>query len=314
MGREIVAAPVLKWAGSKLRLIKQIEKHLPTQLHQKYYVEPFVGGAALLFWMLNHYGDQFAGVVANDHNVDLINMYKTIQCDVEPLIDELESLARGMRSAKNHCDFYLERRTEYNSRHDECRVRRSALLIFLNRMCFNGLYRVNSKGEFNVPFGKRPGAQIYNAEVLRKDSEVLKPVEFIAGDYKAAQVDERYQDKAFYYFDPPYRPLNTTSNFNRYTKDLFGEFEQLQLASHCRMLDSKGAKVMLSNSDTTVVTPEDRFYEQQFPQPPFVHHRIMAPRLVNSNPFKRGPIPEVLIVNYAPDALKKASRNVRGGR
>lgn len=297
MGKEIVAAPVLKWAGSKLRLIKQMEDFLPS-VHLKYYEEPFVGGGALLFWMLNNRGGFFEHIVANDHNSDLIGMYQSIQNSVEPLIGELEELQQGIRTARDPYDFYLTRREEYNSSTCTEQVRRAALLVFLNRTCFNGLYRVNQKGHFNVPFGKRPFAMIYNADLLRKDSEVLKRVIFTCGDYKDALAPVEFQDQAFYYFDPPYRPLSHTSNFSRYTKDLFGEEKQIELALHCQQLDRLGANVMVSNSDTSETNPDDDFYERYFPRTRFNHHRVYAPRLVNANPYKRGPIPEILIENY----------------
>lgn len=299
MGKEIVAGPVLKWAGSKMRLIKQIRQYLPVQ-PKKFYVEPFVGGGALLFWMLNHYGDHFEEIIVNDHNPDLILMYQAIQNSVETLIAELESLVQEFRNSKDPAEFYLARREEYNSKSCTDGIRRSALLIFLNRTCFNGLYRVNLKGEFNVPFGKRPDAVIYVPEILRKDSETLKGVRFMCGDYARALAPEFDQDKAFYYFDPPYRPLNPTSNFTRYTKETFGEFEQIELAAHCKRLDDVGALVMVSNADTTIYNPHDTFYKDHFPRKRFFHFTVMAPRLVNANPFKRGPIPEVLITNYKP--------------
>lgn len=308
MGKEIVAAPILKWAGSKLRLIEQIKPHLPVS-PRKFYVEPFVGGAALLFWMLNNRSEYYEQFIVNDHNQDLIGMYETVKDNVEPLIKQLEELTQGIRAAKDAYEYYLARRVEYNSEACTDKLERAALLIFLNRMCFNGLYRVNREGKFNVPFGKRPDAVIYVPEVLRKDSEALKCVTFMHGDYSNAMVSEMDQDKAFYYFDPPYRPLNPTSNFNRYTKDVFGEYEQIALARHCRMLDEQGAFVMISNSDTSVANPDDDFYRREFPVPQFHHYKVLAPRLVNSNPFKRGPVPEVLITNYVPEPLRSRKQS-----
>lgn len=300
MGKEIEAAPVLKWAGGKLRLIEQMYKHMPT-VYKRYYVEPFVGGGALLFWMLNHRSDLLECVIANDKNPDLINMYKVIQTDVEALIDELARLQNGIRNnCKDPCEYYLARRDEYNNPRTDDKVERAALMIFLNKMCFNGLYRVNKKGEFNVPFGRRPNATIFIPEVLRKDCEALKGVEFTLGDYSSARAPG-FQDEAFFYFDPPYRPLNPTSKFTNYTKEDFGEAEQIALAKHCQALDAEGAFLMISNADTTVRNPQDHFYKEWFPSPRFHHHKVLAPRSVNANPFKRGAIPEVLITNYVPD-------------
>lgn len=304
MGKEIVASPILKWAGSKLRLIKQIETHLPSfNSRFDYYIEPFVGGGALLFWMLNNRSEFFGHAIAYDHNRDLINMYKTVQADVESLIDQLKCLQAEIRASKDPQEYYLARRTEYNSLNTTDVVRRSALLVFLNRTCFNGLYRVNRYGEFNVPYGKRPNALICNTEVLRKDSEILKCVEFVCGDYSEALAPDGFNNHVFYYFDPPYRPLSSTSNFDRYTKDVFGEQQQIELAKHCQELDRQGAFLMISNSDTSAVRPDDRFYQRYFPVSQFYHHRVFAPRLVNANPQKRGPIPEILITNYRPSRL-----------
>ena len=217
-----------------------MQKYFPS-VQKKYYVEPFVGGGALLFWFLNHYGDRFEHMIANDHNRDLIEMYKTVREEVEGLIAELRDLTLAIRSSTDPYAFYLTRRSEYNSTDCTDRVRRSALLIFLNRTCFNGLYRVNREGKFNVPFGKRPFAVIYSAEILRRDSDALKKVEFLCGDYSKATAPKGCNDQAFYYFDPPYRPLNPTSDFSRYTKEVFGEKEQIALALHCQELDKQGA-------------------------------------------------------------------------
>ena len=312
MGKKIVATPILKWAGSKLRLIKQLEEYLPSfETRFEYYIEPFVGGGALLFWMLNNRSDYFGQAVAYDHNRDLINMYKTVQKDVESLIEQLESLQAEIRAATDPREYYLERRSEYNCSKTTDVVRRSALLIFLNRTCYNGLYRVNRLGEFNVPYGKRPNALICNAEVLRKDSEDLRCVEFVCGDYSEALAPDGFQDRSFFYFDPPYRPLSPTSSFDRYTKDVFGERQQIELAEHCQMLNRQGAHLMISNADTSGTRPNDMFYEEHFPRPPFYHHRVFAPRLVNANPHKRGPIPEILITNYRPVKLKSVKRKCR---
>lgn len=294
-----VAVPIIKWAGSKQQLIKQLEAFLPTDFRRLHtYVEPFVGGGALLFWILNNHAGHFKTIIANDHNADLIRMYRCAQEDVESLIGELRALTSEFRQARDPCAYYLERRKEYNCPLCTDQTRRSALLVFLNRTCFNGLYRVNQKGEFNVPYGQRPLVQIYNAEALRQTSEALKRVHFVCGGYELAGGELESQDGTFYYFDPPYRPLTPTSNFTRYTKEIFGEAEQKKLASHCIDLHRRGAAWMLSNSDTRIKCPGDLFYKTHFEDYGFVIRQVMARRCVNSNAFKRGKIPEVLITSY----------------
>lgn len=303
MGNEIKAAPFLKWAGGKLRLIGQMRKHMPS-VWLRYYVEPFLGGGALLFWMLNNRKEYFERVIANDNNPDLIGVYKTVQTDVESLIGELERLQSGIRTCRRDpCEYYLARREDYNNPKITNVVERAALFIFLNKTCFNGLYRVNKKGEFNVPFGRRSDISIYSAEILRADSKAFRGVEFTVGDYSSVRAPG-FQDEAFFYFDPPYRPLNGTSRFTNYTKESFGEKEQIALAKYCQALNREGAFLMISNADTMVVNPNDDFYDKWFPRPAFHHHKVWAPRYVNSDPAGRGVISEVLITNYVPSPAK----------
>ncbi len=297
MDTKLKAAPILKWAGGKGRLIAQMRQYLePPSERWQYYVEPFVGGAALLCWMLNEYGESFEGIIANDNNSDLIGMYRTVKTDVESLIGELERLQQGIRTAKEAGEYYLARRQEFNDPKVTDPIVRASLLIFLNKTCYNGLYRVNKKGEFNVPFGKRSNVTIYDPMVLRMDSEAFKCVEFMCGDYSKATVSRH--DRALYYFDPPYRPLTPTSSFTGYTQEAFGEAEQIRLAEHCRQLDEEGADLMISNADTSEVNPTDDFYTRNFPSQSFRINKVMAPRFVNADSSKRGPIPEVLITNF----------------
>ena len=292
-------APIIKWAGGKQKLIDQMRNFFPTRFPKGYvYVEPFLGGASLLFWMLDQWGDDMREVRANDQNVDLIRMYQTVQGDVEALIKQLHELRAGIRESRDPAEYYYLRRAEYNDKGNSDVVRRSALLIFLNHTCYNGLYRVNRKGDFNVPYGKRQFVQIFDSDVLRADSEALKCVRFSHMDYKAVKVTGQLSDRVFYYFDPPYRPLTSTSNFCQYTEGQFDEHEQIQLAQHCRDLHNDGAWWMLSNSDTRVANPKDDFYERHYGD--FHINTIMAPRMINSNALRRGAIPEVLITNYQP--------------
>ncbi len=292
-------APILKWAGGKKRLIDQLRAYFPHEFPKRY-VEPFVGGGALLFWMLENL--EYFGideVLANDKNVDLIQMYQTVKLNVDALIEQLEELQAEIRKASDSEEYYLLRREEYND--DSCTdtLRRSALMIFLNRTCFNGLYRVNSKGKFNVPYGKKQFVNIFDPEVLRADSEAFGCVTFTHEGYQEAIFRDGDFNDVFYYFDPPYRPLTPTSSFASYTKDAFGEKEQIALARHCKMLHEEfHAWWMLSNSYTKDARPDDDFYERNFEDEGFHVKVVTAPRMINAKASKRGAIKEVLIMNY----------------
>lgn len=292
--------PFVKWAGGKGSLIPQITKYYPEDLKTGVidkYVEPFVGGGAVLIDILQKYDVKEA--YAYDTNKDLINAYNVIKTDVNSLINKLkkyedEYISLEMEDRKK---YYYDVRSEYNSseiKNGKTSLKRAAEFIFLNRTCFNGLYRVNQSGDFNVPMGKYKNPTICDEENLEVLSKLIKNVEFICGDY---QTTEEIVDKnTFVYFDPPYRPLSVTSGFTSYTKDDFDDEDQKQLASYFRTLDTKDAKLMLSNSNPKNVNEEDTFFDDIYSG--FNINELQANRMINANANKRGKISELLIINY----------------
>lgn len=263
------------------------------------YVEPFVGGGAVLFWLCERFlsgGERnLRNLVINDFNADLIGAYRTVKSNVAELIDVLGEIeAKFRESPGDGTAFYHERRDEFNSR-DQGATRQSALLIYLNHTCYNGLYRVNADNEFNVPYGKRKDVTILDRDVLLADAEALRHVKVMEpGDFARAGAGLADQRKAFYYFDPPYRPLSRTSSFSNYTRLGFDDAEQRRLAGHCTRLAAEGASILVSNSDTA-----DTFYESNYPAVSgFAISRITATRMVNSKATRRGKVGEVLISNY----------------
>ena len=292
--------PFVKWAGGKGSLIPQITKYYPEDLKTGVidkYVEPFVGGGAVLIDILQKYDVKEA--YAYDTNKDLINAYNVIKTDVNSLINKLkkyedEYISLEMEDRKK---YYYDVRSEYNSseiKDGKTSLKRAAEFIFLNRTCFNGLYRVNQNGDFNVPMGKYKNPTICDEENLEALSKLIKNVEFICGDY---QTTEEIVDKnTFVYFDPPYRPLSVTSGFTSYTKDDFDDEDQKQLASYFRTLDTKDAKLMLSNSNPKNVNEEDTFFDDIYSG--FNINELQANIMINANANKRGKISELLIINY----------------
>lgn len=299
MGTE--AKPFLKWAGGKGQLLSQLEQHLPDDLKEKEftYFEPFVGGGAMLFYMLQRFPNIKRAVI-NDINSYLITAYRVIRDSSIELIErlaELEKCYYDLNEDEAKKSFFLEARTKFNENNlDE--IDRTKYLIFLNRTCFNGLYRVNAKGKFNVPFGRYLHPTICNKDVLKADSQLLNQVEVVIlnGDYE--QTSKYLSDGLnFFYFDPPYRPLDSTSSFNSYAKEEFNDVEQIRLRDFCAKLNQKPKiKWMLSNSDCSARNPEDTFFEELYCD--FNINRVQASRAINANPKKRGKLTELLIKNY----------------
>ncbi|MBE6315400.1 MAG: DNA adenine methylase [Muribaculaceae bacterium] len=299
MGTE--AKPFLKWAGGKGQLLSQLEQHLPDDLKEKEftYFEPFVGGGAMLFYMLQRFPNIKRAVI-NDINSYLITAYRVIRDSSIELIErlaELEKCYYDLNEDEAKKSFFLEARTIFNENNlDE--IDRTKYLIFLNRTCFNGLYRVNAKGKFNVPFGRYLHPTICNKDVLKADSQLLNQVEVVIlnGDYE--QTSKYLSDGLnFFYFDPPYRPLDSTSSFNSYAKEEFNDVEQIRLRDFCAKLNQKPKiKWMLSNSDCSARNPEDTFFEELYCD--FNINRVQASRAINANPKKRGKLTELLIKNY----------------
>ncbi len=295
------AKPFLKWAGGKGQLIPQLEHHLPDDLkeHEFTYIEPFVGGGAMLFYMLQHFPNIKRAVI-NDVNSYLITTYQVIKKFPNALIERLSALEQqyfASESEESKKDFYLQARVTFNN--DELDdIDRAKYLIFLNRTCFNGLYRVNSKGRFNVPFGRHLHPTICNSEVIKADSQLLNRTDVVIlnGDYELTQ-NYMSDGHHFFYFDPPYRPLNATSSFNSYSKEEFNDNEQIRLRDYCAFLNQyPNVKWMLSNADCSAKNPEDTFFEKIYAD--YFINRVYASRAINANPNKRGKLTELLIKNY----------------
>ena len=292
--------PFIKWAGGKGKLIPQLKNFYPFKLENikiSKYVEPFVGGGAVLINILQEYDVKEA--YAFDINKDLINCYNVIKFDVEGLIEKLEIKEKEYKklSSKERQEYFYNIVRIYNSykiNENEINLKRASEFIFLNRTCFNGLYRVNKNGKFNVPYGKYKNPTICDENNLRKLSYLIKNVKFQYGDYKKS---ENYIDcNTFVYFDPPYRPLSNTSGFTSYTKEEFDDEKQKELAAYYRILNEKGAKLMLSNSNPKNTNQNDNFFEEIYKG--FYISKISAKRMINSNAKGRGEISELLITNY----------------
>ena len=232
-GKDMKAKPFVKWAGGKGQLVEQLDALLPKNFQNQKgitYVELFVGGGAMLFHVLAKYPN-ISRAVVNDMNADLVTCYRVIKKKPDALIAALQHLQNEYWNLNEEAlrkKMFLERRDRYNQ-HVGDDVETAALFIFLNRTCFNGLYRVNSKGLYNVPFGKAEHPLICDEGTLRADSALLQKVEILCGDY--SQVTNAIKGPAFFYFDPPYRPLTKTAAFTAYSKSGFDDNEQLRDSS-----------------------------------------------------------------------------------
>ena len=294
MTRKIHARPFLKWAGGKTQLISEIEKCLPREVSaEKFtYVEPFVGSGAVLFWMLSKFPN-LEKVVINDINADLINAYRVIAASPQELIAVLQELQRQYHALPHaeaeKKEYYYQKREIYNARKSD-KITHAALFIFLNRTCFNGLYRVNKSNLFNVPMGSYKQPTICDEQNILAVSTTLQNVDIISGDFE--DTIALATSTSFFYLDPPYKPLNATSGFNSYAKDEFGDNEQIRLNTFCKRLDELGCKWLLSNSDNQHDDFFARIYNGYFVK------RVNALRIINSKPDKRGKISELLINNF----------------
>ncbi|MBW1619469.1 DNA adenine methylase [Empedobacter falsenii] len=297
MTEKKIAKPFLKWAGGKTQLISDIERTLPTDITKKNftYIEPFVGSGAVLFWMLNNF-PKLEKAVINDINEDLINTYKTIASNPKELISILEILQNEFHDLEGNEEnkklYYYQKRELYNTRKEE-QSGQAALFIFLNRTCFNGLYRVNSKNLYNVPMGGYKKPTICDKENIMAVSNALQKVEILNGDFEQTL---NYADKnSLFYFDPPYKPLSETSSFNSYAKDEFNDSEQIRLKEFCTKLDELNHTWILSNSDVKGKNANDNFFDDLYSD--FNIQRVDARRNINANPEKRGKLTELLITN-----------------
>lgn len=295
---KIKAKPFLKWAGGKSQLIPTIDSFLPESFRKEReitYIEPFVGGGAMLFFMLQKYPNIKRAII-NDINPHLIKTYKVIRDKPLLLIEFLNELQSAYRSLYDHDaqkEFYLNIRNIFN-RENLSDIEDAAYMIFMNRTCFNGLYRENSKGEFNVPFGRYQNPTICDESLIIADSVLLQGVEIINGDFN--QTRNYIDGYTFIYFDPPYRPLDSTSSFNSYVKEAFNDNEQRRLHDFFVDLSAEGCFELLSNSDGKGRNVNDTFFDDLYHS--FTIERVLAKRCINANPSKRGVLTELLVRNY----------------
>jgi DNA adenine methylase len=299
------ARPFLKWAGGKTQLLNEFHKRLPEEIPTgkiTKYAEPFIGGGAFFLSLNQKYS--FEDCMICDVNEELILTYEVIKKTVEPLIENLGILESEYLSKdqRNRELLYYEVRNAFNRKLPGSNFQSfnpewivlAAWIIFLNRTCFNGLFRVNRKGEFNVPFGKYKNPKICNADNLKDVSALLKATRIESGDF--TKVRTFVDDASFVYFDPPYRPLNLMSSFTSYSKNSFFDADQVRLVQFFKELDKKGAKIMLSNSDPQNQNPDDTFFEDHFSD--YTIERVPATRMINSDGARRGKINELIITNY----------------
>lgn len=296
---EKTVKPFLKWAGGKGQLLKEIEKYYPFESNKiTKYAEPFVGGGAVLFDILSKY--DLKEVYISDINSELINTYCIIRDNVDALIEMLYAMQNDFipLDTDERKAYYVEKRELFNklkvNGNKFENIEKAALMIFLNKTCFNGLYRVNKKGLFNVPMGSYKNPLICDESNLRAVSKKLQKVNIVCGDYKnsADFIDEN----TFVYFDPPYRPLTETASFTAYTENLFNDEEQIELAKFVDDMSRKGAKVVVSNSDPKNSNTEDNFFDNIYSTHKI--KRVEATRMINCNSEARGKIKELLISNF----------------
>ncbi|WP_456105175.1 DNA adenine methylase [Prevotella sp.] len=303
------AKPFIKWVGGKTQLIGQLEAELPADFdnwENATYIEPFVGGGAMLFYMLQRY-PCIQHAIINDINTDLCTCYQTVKNEPELLIEalyDIENTYHNLKTEEERKLFFLNVRERYNKK-DLDAVENTTLFFFLNRTCFNGLYRVNKKGLFNVPFGKYVNPTICDPNTIRRDSELLQRVEILNGDFEVTF--DYAHDNTLFYFDPPYRPLSNTSSFNDYTKDDFNDNAQIRLKEYCDKIHRAGHKFMLSNSDCKGRNKEDNFFDNLYSS--YQIERLVASRSINSNPHKRGKLTEILVHNYLNTKAKAFNGN-----
>ncbi|MEN6341279.1 MAG: DNA adenine methylase [Methanospirillum sp.] len=299
------ARPFLKWAGGKTQLLHAIEPRLPRGLTDgtiTRYVEPFVGSGAVFFFVNHRF--PLKECFLYDINEELVILYQAVKRDVADLIEQATVLADEYAAASEmeRQDLFYRVRKRFNDERTEIDpatysdawVERGARLLFLNKTCFNGLFRVNARGEFNAPFGKYRNPAICNPLALEAASRALANTEILLGD--SAACAEVVDGETFVYFDPPYRPLNATSSFTSYAKHGFSDDDQVRLARLFASLDKRGAALMLSNSDPRNHDPGDRFFDDLYSA--WTIERVPARRSINCRGDRRGAVAELIIRNY----------------
>lgn len=276
MKKNKLIAPFLKWVGGKRQLMPAIKELIPKK-HTDYY-EPFIGGGAVLFEL------QPKKAIINDFNEELINVYQTIKENPEELILDL-------KTHKNESDYFYDLRAldREESFENMSNIKKASRVIYLNKTCYNGLYRVNNSGEFNSPFGRYKNPNIVNETTIRAVSKYLNTnnITILNGDFETALKGIKKGD--FVYFDPPYHPVSSSSNFTGYIQGGFDMYEQVRLRDLCNELNKKGVSFLLSNSATQFIEDLYKDYKISY---------VKANRSINSNAKKRGEIDEVLIRNY----------------
>ncbi|MDC3273548.1 Dam family site-specific DNA-(adenine-N6)-methyltransferase [Alphaproteobacteria bacterium] len=301
-----MSKPILKWAGGKTQLIKQIEEFLPEEIKTKKlkkYAEPFIGGGALFFYLQDKY--KIDETYISDTNKDLILLYKTVKENLNELLKQLLIISNkydAITIEEKRKEYFYKIRELYNEDITETSyqnltkesIHRVTQLIFLNRTCFNGLYRVNSKGLFNVPFGKYTNPGIYNEKSLRGASKLLKNTIIECSSYQ--NLPKEFLTNSLIYFDPPYRPLSNTSSFTAYNKSNFNDYSQIELANYYKNIsENKNLFLILSNSDPKNSDKNDNFFDELYDK--FLINRVNATRIINSKAKGRGKITEILVTN-----------------
>jgi DNA adenine methylase len=302
----INAKPFLKWAGGKKQLLFEFNSRLPLHMRNRKsiesYVEPFVGGGAMFFFLKRHYRVRKSSLF--DVNRELIMAYKVVKNDCKALIEELKEmedihLEKSEEARKKN---YYAVRKAYNLQMDgfgyedynDGWIKRTSYMIFLNKTCFNGLFRQNMAGKFNVPFGRYKNPTICDETNLTEVARALKTTEIFCGDF--TQSEACIENGSFVYLDPPYRPLNRTSNFTEYCRGGFADPDQIKLANFFEEMDKRGAYLMLSNSDPKNEDPQDEFFDNLYRH--YNTERVDAKRNINSDASRRGNIKELIVRNY----------------
>lgn len=293
-----IGRPFIKWVGGKGQLISQLQELLPEDFqswNEVTYIEPFVGGGAMLFYMLQTYPNIKRAVI-NDINPNLALCYIVVKNKPKELIKSLRNIQQryyALETEEAKKDFFMKQRDKYNSK-DLSDIENTTLFMFLNRTCFNGLYRVNKSGLFNVPFGRYMTPTICDEDTIMADSEILQKVEIMNGDFESTL--NKAEASSFFYFDPPYRPLSNTSSFNTYAKEPFNDDEQIRLKEFCDRLHGEGHSFMLSNSDGHANNCDDTFFDDLYIN--YTINRVWASRNVNSVASKRGKLTEIVVKNF----------------
>ncbi len=273
-----LVTPFMKWVGGKRQLIPSIVAHLPRNINEYKYIEPFIGGGAVFFYL------QPRCAIINDYNEELINVYKVVKENLFELIEDL-------KKHKNESDYFyqirgLDRTQDFKKLSS---IERASRIIYLNKTCFNGLYRVNNAGEFNAPFGRYKNPNIVNEPVLKAVNKYLNTNNVIirSGDYTDALTD--VDERTFVYLDPPYHPISENSNFTGYIQGGWNIIDQIRLREVCDELNEKGVRFLLSNSSASIIKDEYKNYNISV---------VKANRAINSDGSNRGEVEELLIKNY----------------